>query len=163
MPVVSDPGASASRPATTVPQLPHTWRPLGARVVGIALGVCLAAACVAAAIALGAETRAKFTPFQKGTLVFTALGYGAVFHALLRSRVVATVDGLVVVNGYRRHELAWAQIVEVRLMRGAPWVTLDIADGTSVSVLAVQSADGERARVAARQIRLLVMRGAPPP
>jgi hypothetical protein len=159
---VSEPRAGTARPAPQIPTLPHTWRPLGARVVGIALAVCLAAACVGAAIALGPESRAKFTIFQKGTLIFTVLGYGAVLYALLRSRAVATEAGLVVVNGYRRREYSWAEIVEVRLMRGAPWVTLDLADGTSASVMAVQGSDGERAKIAARQIRLLVMRAAPP-
>jgi len=163
---VSDPATTPDRPvppapsssSLRLPELPHTWRPLGARVMGIALAICLAAACVAAAVALGAETRAKFTIFQKGTLIGAALGYGAVLYALLRSRVVASREGLLIVNGYRRRELVWAQIVEVRLMKGAPWVTLDLADGTSVSVLAVQGSDGERARVAARQIRSLMLR-----
>jgi len=127
-------------------------------VVGIALAVCLAAACLGAAIALGAETRAKFTTFQNGTLIFSALGYGAVLYALLRSRVTATREGLVVVNGYRRHDLEWAQVVEVRLMRGSPWATLDLSDGSSLSVLGIQGSDGDRARLAARELRALAIR-----
>ena len=58
--------------------------------------------------------------------------------ALTRSRAVAYADRLVVVNGYRRHEYEWPQIVAARLPPGAPWVTLDLADGETASVLAIQ-------------------------
>ena len=138
------------------PALPHTWRPIGPRVVGIALTIALVAICVGAAIALGPETRAKFTTFQKGTLVFVALLGGSTMYALIRSRAVATDEGLLVVNGYRSRHYTWAEIVAVHLRPGAPWVTLDVADGTTVSVLAIQSSDGDRSRTATRQLRRLV-------
>ena len=76
--------------------------------------------------------------------------------ALIRSRVVAYADRLVVVNGYRRHEYEWAQIVAVRLPPGAPWVILDLADGTTASVMGIQGSDGDRARTAVRELRSLV-------
>jgi hypothetical protein len=85
------------------------------------------------------------------------LGF-VVLNALIRSRVDAEPDRLVVVNGYRRHELAWAEVVAVRMPPGAPWVTLDLADGTTLSALAIQSSDGQRARTAVRQLRWLVDR-----
>lgn len=130
-----------------------TWRPLGPRIVGIVVGIALVVVCAFAWIGLGAETRAQFTLFQRGTLIFLfALGF-AVLHALVRSRAVATRDGLTIVNGYRSRELAWAQILAVHLPPGAPWVTLDLADGTNVSVMGIQGSDGDRARVAARQLR----------
>ena len=52
----------------------------------------------------------------------------------------------------------WAQIVAVRLPQGAPWATLDLADGTTVSVLAIQGSDGDRARDAVRALRSLIDR-----
>jgi hypothetical protein len=130
--------------------------------VGIVLSLALAAICIGAAIALGPETRAKFTTFQKSTLVFVALLAGSTMFALLRSRAVATAEGLLVVNGYRKRQLAWAEIVAVHLRPGAPWVTLDVADGSTVSVLAIQSSDGARSRTATHQLRLLVRRAATP-
>lgn len=156
-----------SEPAP-VPSLPQVWRPIGPRIVGITLTLSVAAICVGAAIALGAETRAKFTTFQKGTLVFVALLALSAMYALIRSRAVATEDGLLVVNGYRRRELTWPEIVAVHLRPGAPWVTLDIADGTTVSVLAIQSSDGPRSRTAALELRRLAAarsggRRPPPP
>ena len=76
--------------------------------------------------------------------------------ALIRSRAVAYADRLVVVNGYRRHEFEWPQIVAVRLPPGAPWVTLDLADGETASVMGIQGSDGRRARVALGELRALV-------
>ena len=106
--------------------------------------------------------RARFTFFQRSTLVALGLLYAAVGHALARSRVVAEETGLTVVNGYKRHVYEWAQVVAVRLPQGAPWATLDLADGTTVSVLAIQGSDGDRARArrarAARPDRPLSLR-----
>ncbi|WP_028651990.1 PH domain-containing protein [Nocardioides halotolerans] len=139
-----------------LPPLPRTWRPLGPRVVGIAVTLALIAVVAVGWINLGAETRAKFTLFQRGTLVFFGLLYLALMFALIRSRAVAYADRLVVVNGYRRHEYEWPFIVAARLPPGAPWVTLDLADGETASVLAIQGSDGQRARTALRELKSLV-------
>ena len=61
---------------------------------------------------------------------FGLIGFAA-FYALVRSRVVAETDRLVVVNGYRRREYDWAEVLAVHLPPGAPWAVLDLADGTS--------------------------------
>jgi PH (Pleckstrin Homology) domain-containing protein len=147
---------AGSEPTPRLPELPRTWRPLGPRVVGIGVSVCMAAVVAIGWFTLDAETRSKFTTFQLGTLVFFGLLYLALMFALLRSRAVAHPDRLVVVNGYRRHEYAWPQIVAARLPPGAPWVTLDLADGETVSVLGIQSSDGDRARRAVRELKSLV-------
>jgi hypothetical protein len=149
MPVGSEPG-------TGLPALPRTWRPLGPRIVGIAVTLALMAVVAVGWFSFDAETRAKFTVFQRGTLVFFGLLYLTLMLALIRSRAVAYADRLVVVNGYRRHEYEWPQIVAARLPPGAPWVTLDLADGETVSVLAIQGSDGDRARIALRELKALV-------
>ncbi|MCW2843701.1 MAG: hypothetical protein JWN22_1617 [Nocardioides sp.] len=138
--------------------LPHTWRPFGARVAGILFGAMLLVVCAAAWLGFDDQTRATFTWFQRGTLLFLGLVAFAAWFALVRSRVVADDDRLVVVNGYRRHEYDWAEVVAVHLPPGAPWATLDLADGTTSSVLAIQGSDGERARRAVRQLRALANR-----
>ncbi|MBB6629446.1 PH domain-containing protein [Nocardioides sp. KIGAM211] len=144
-------------PAGSEPvRLPHTWRPFGARVAGVLFGGMLLVVCAAAWFGFDDETRAKFTVFQRGTLVFLGLLAFSAWFALVRSRVVATTDRLVVVNGYRHHEYDWAEIIAVRLPPGAPWVTLDLADGTTASALAIQGSDGGRAQRAVRTLRTLV-------
>jgi hypothetical protein len=136
--------------------LPRTWRPLGPTIMGVALTVCLIVVVGAGWFTFDAETRAKFTIFQRGTLIFFGLLYLSLMFGLLRSRAVAYQDRLVVVNGYRKREYEWPQVVAAHLPPGAPWVTLDLADGETVSVLGIQSSDGARARRALRELRSLV-------
>ena len=148
---------AGSEPAETV-SLPHTWRPLGVRVASAVLGIGLLVVCALAWVGFDDETRARFTPFQRGTLVFLGLVAFAAWFALMRSRVVAERDRLVVVNGYRRREYEWAEVIAVHLPPGAPWVTLDLADGTTVPAMGIQGSDGDRARRAVRELRALVDR-----
>jgi hypothetical protein len=149
MPAGSEPG---------LPELPVTWRPLGPRVVGIAVGAGLVVICVFSWFTFDEETRQRFTFFQRGTLIALGLLAFALLFALIRSRVEAHRDRLVVVNGYRRREYAWAQIVAVNLPPGAPWVTLDLTDGETVSAMGIQGSDGARAQETVRELRRLVAR-----
>ena len=139
-----------------LPALPRTWRPLGPRIMGIAVTCALVAVVAVGWFSFDDATRARFTWFQRGTLAFFGLIYLTLMLALIRSRAVAYADRLVVVNGYRRHEYDWPFIVAARLPPGAPWVTLDLADGETVSVLAIQASDGQRARTALRELKSLV-------
>jgi hypothetical protein len=136
--------------------LPHTWRPFGARLAGTLFGGMLLVLLVAVWIAFGADVRSRFTGFQRGTLVFLGLLAFAAWFALVRSRLTATPAGVVVVNGYRRRDLEWAQVLAISLRRGAPWATLDLSDGTTVAVLAIQGSDGARAVNAVRTLRALI-------
>ena len=45
--------------------------------------------------------------------------------------------GLTVVNGYRKRHLEWAQVVSVQLPPGAPWPSLDLDDGTTISAMGI--------------------------
>ena len=139
----------------SMPSLPHTWRPLGPRVMGGVLLVGLVVVCAFTWISFDDETKSKFSGLELGTLAFFGVLIVVLVHALTRSRVVAREDLLVIVNGYRRRELEWAQVVAVNLPPGAPWVTLDLADGTNVPAMGIQASDGARARTAARQLRQL--------
>lgn len=135
-----------------------TWRPLGPRIAGFAAGGALLAITAMLWIGFDDETRAAVTPFQRGTVIALGLlGFGCLY-ALARSRVVATEERLVVVNGYRRREYEWAEVVAVRLDPGAPWVTLDLADGSTASAMGIQGSDGRRAKDAVRQLRRLLDR-----
>src|SRR6478735_3030968 len=146
------PAASDPQPA---PPLPHTWRPFGVRMAGTVVGGGLLVVCVLAWIGFDEETQARFTTFQRGTVIALGLFAFSLLFALVRSRVVAEAGRLVVVNGYRRREFDWAQLVAVRLPPGAPWVTLDLADGTTVAAMGIQGSDGDRARTAVRQLRVI--------
>lgn len=138
--------------------LPHTWRPLGVRLAGVFFFAILLVVCGFAWFGFTDEVRAQFTLWQRTTLVMLGLLIGSVLWGLFRSRVTATDDGLEIVNGYRVHRFEWAQVVAIRMPSGAPWATLDISDGTTCQVIALQSSDGLRARHGVRSIRALLNR-----
>jgi Bacterial PH domain len=164
MPADSDvPGASgpprpSGEPRPPTPALPRTWRPLGVRLAVGFFGTLLAVVCVAGWVAVGPEVRGRISIWQLGTIIAIAALGAAVGWGLVRCRVTATRGWLEVVNGYRTHRYEWAQVLAVHMPQGAPFPTLDLADGTSVAAIGIQSTDGERARQAVRELRLLVAR-----
>jgi len=102
-------------------------------------------------------------PFDRiAFLTCAAVGtYGV--HRLADVRAVGTADGLTVVNWARRRRLDWAEIVGVRLAPGDPWLQLDVSDGTTVPVMAVQAADGPRGREMALEVAATVAANSPSP
>jgi len=147
-------------PAVSEPPLPHTWRPLGVRLAVVFFGGLLAVVCVAGWVAVGSDVRARVTPYQEVTLLLFAAAGLAVAWGLYRCRVTASSRGLEVVNGFRVHHYEWAEVLAVHMPPGAPWPTLDLADGTSRPAFGIQSADGDRARQAVRELRTVLARTA---
>lgn len=85
---------------------------------------------------------------------FAAVGLG-IAGLLYRQATVAavpTADGLRVRNLFLTRQLAWPEIVNVRL-GDDPWVRLDLADGDTLSVMGIQRSDGPQ-RVHAEASRL---------
>ena len=107
-------------------------------------------------MAMSSEVQRTFTTFQRVTLIAVFAIMVLLLYALFRTSARADDDGLTVVNGFRRRRFAWAQIVRVSLSSNRPWALVDLDDGTTTSVMAIQSADGARARQAARQLATLV-------
>lgn len=122
-------------------------------MVGIAGGVFLLACFVALWLLLPASVRADFDLFQRLTAITVGLLIAAAWYSIVRCKVTASDEGLVVVNGYKVYEYEWAQIVSIKLLRGAPWAVLDLSDGTTRPVIALQATDGDRAIAAVREIR----------
>ena len=89
--------------------------------------------------------------FQRITLLLVFAAMIALLYALFRTSALATEDGLRVINGYKVRELEWAEIVRLTFSRNRPWALLDLADGSTVSVMAIQTSDGERATRRRRQ------------
>ena len=154
MPAGSEPPA--------LPSLPRTWRPFGVRVAVIGVGVMLVVVCAAARYGFDDSVRDRFNLLQRITLLAMGAGLGACGWALGRARVTAEMEGLVVVNGFRTRRLDWEQILAIHLPDGAPWATLDLADGTTISAMALQGSDGRRARDGVRQVRALIDRDGSP-
>ncbi len=138
------------------PDLPRTWRPLGPRIAALIFGIFLVVAFAGLWISFPQETKDAISPLQRATVVmFIGVGL-ALLNGLARSRVVADETGLTVVNGYRKRQLEWAQVVSVRMPPGAPWPTMDLDDGTTISVMGIHGSDGARARIAVQELRRLL-------
>jgi PH (Pleckstrin Homology) domain-containing protein len=73
-----------------------------------------------------------------------------------RLAAIPADDALVVRNLSGDRRLEWAEIVTVRFGGGEPWVTLDLADGETLAVMAIQRADGADAVAEARRLATLV-------
>jgi hypothetical protein len=123
-------------------------------------GGLLVAVCVAAWFAIGSDVRTRVTLYQWATIVLFAATGTAIGWALVRCRVTASERGLDVVNGFRTHRFEWAEVLAVHLPPGAPFPTLDLADGTSRAAMGIQASDGDRARRAVHELRLLLARTA---
>ena len=129
---------------------------MGVRFAVIGFGVMLLVVCAAAWFGFDDATRAKFNILQRLTLLVMGGGFAVIGWALGRARVTAEQASLVVVNGFRTHRLEWEQVLGVHLPAGAPWATLDLADGTSLSAMGIQGSDGQRARRQVVELRGLI-------
>ena len=96
------------------------------------------------------------TAFDEVAFVLLAVASTYAIHRLADVRAVATPDGLRVTNYLRHRSLEWPEIVDVRLAPGDPWVMLDVSDGGTVAVMAIQTADGERGRAMALELATVV-------
>ena len=152
------PAGSDRPPGPALTPLPHTWRPLGVRIAVIGFGVMLLVVCAAAWFGFDESVRDRFSLLQRLTLGLMGAGLAACGWALARARVTAEMEALVVVNGFRTRHLVWEEVIAIHLPEGAPWATLDLADGTTISAMAFQGSDGKRARDGVRAVRALIDR-----
>ncbi|MEV6054945.1 PH domain-containing protein [Streptomyces sp. NPDC052107] len=116
-----------------LPTLPVTFRPGHTRAILLTAGVVIFLTISGIAMLLeqlGPGERASF--FVTGALIFWVLAQ------ISRVKVVADESGVTVVNIASRRRLEWAEIVQVNLRPGDPWVFLNLSDGTSLPALGIQ-------------------------
>jgi Bacterial PH domain len=129
-----------------------TWRPYWARIIPYVLAVVVVAGMVVLAVAMPSD----WALGDRIGLVVIGLMVAGVLHMLARSRVTADDRGLIVVNGLHTHEYEWAEVLGVSMSEGAPWPTLDLADGSTRPAMGIQASDGDRARRAVAELVSLV-------
>jgi hypothetical protein len=100
--------------------------------------------------------QSQFDWFQRGTLIVFFLAVLAVLYGVFRTRAEVSERGLGVTNGYRHYEFSWAEIVSISLTRHRPWALVDLADGSTRAVMALQTSDGPRATASAREIARMI-------
>lgn len=135
-----------------LPRLPVTFRPGSTRVVLLTAAVAIFVVITAVAMLLK-----QLSPAERVSFVFTALLLDAVLLLLARPKVVVDEDGVTVVNLTNKRRLEWAEILQVTLRPGDPWVFLNLSDGTSLPALGIQPGLAKQRAIAdARALRALV-------
>ncbi|MER5431538.1 PH domain-containing protein [Streptomyces sp. NPDC002588] len=139
-------------PGSDLPTLPVTFRPGRTRAVLLTAGVAIL--LVISAIAMLLE---KLGPGERLSFVLTGALIFGVLARLARVRVVADDSGVTVLNIASSRRLDWAEIIQVNLRPGDPWVFLNLTDGTSLPALGIQPGiDKQQAIADARALRALV-------
>ncbi|MFI5885519.1 PH domain-containing protein [Streptomyces sp. NPDC051554] len=134
-----------------LPALPVTFRPGRTRAVLLIAGIAIFVVITTVALLLE-----QLTPGEKLSFVLTGALLFAVLAMLARVKVVADESGVTVVNIVSRRRLAWAEILQVNLRPGDPWVFLNLSDGTSLPVLGIQPGIAKQRAIAdARALRAL--------
>ncbi|MFD6418914.1 PH domain-containing protein [Streptomyces sp. NPDC060194] len=116
-----------------LPALPVTFRPNRTRAVLLTLGVAVFAAVSTVGLLVP-----RLSTGEKISFVFTGALLCGVLVLLSRPKVVADDRGVTVVNLTTARRLEWAEIVQVNLRSGDPWVYLDLSDGTSLPAMGIQ-------------------------
>lgn len=136
-------------------RLMFVYRPKRVRVV-----CAIAAACVFVLFSVigTALTEVGEGGFKRGDQI-AMIGLGVVFAAGIlaigRPYVTANESGIRVRNIIGGYELPWQVIRKVSFDRGRPWLSLELENDDTVSVLAVQAVDKEHAVEAVRRLRSL--------
>lgn len=133
-------------------RLPVTWRPLLCRLVAYGM----AGAVVLTTVVLAATIAPPFALADRLGLVLVGVLIAGGLHLLGRCRVTADARGITVVNLIRVHRFEWAEVLRVNMGVGESWPTLDLADGSTLGAMGIQSADGGRAQRAVAELRTLL-------
>jgi Bacterial PH domain len=133
------------------PTLPVTFRPSRTRAVLLTAGVAIFVTITVIALLLE-----ELGPGERLSFIFTAALLAGVLFLLARVKVVADESGVTVQNIAGRRRLEWAEIIQVNLRPGDPWVFLNLSDGTSLPALGIQPGIAKQRAIAdAKALRAL--------
>ncbi|MER5516253.1 MULTISPECIES: PH domain-containing protein [unclassified Streptomyces] len=134
-----------------LPSLPVTFRPGHTRVILLTAGVAIFATISGVALLLE-----QLGPGEQLSFVITGALIFWVLAQLARVKVVADESGVTVVNIVSKRRLDWAEILQVNLRPGDPWVFLNLSDGTSLPALGIQPGIAKQRAIAdAKALRAL--------
>lgn len=136
---------------TATPALPVTFRPGRTRAVLITAGAAIFVVLTVVSLLIPTLSSGERLSF-----IFTGALLWGVLLLLSRPKVVADESGVTVVNIATSRRLAWAEIVQVNLRPGDPWVFLNLSDGTSLPVMGIQPGIAKQRAISdARALRAL--------
>lgn len=129
-----------------------TLRPLWARRVLLPLCALIVLACAGAAVVVPHP----FGPVDRALIIALGVVLAAALFRLASVRIETDDSGLTVVNYLTRRRLEWAEVIDLRLAPGDPWLVLDLTDGSTLPAMGVQGSDGAHARAQAGALGRLV-------
>jgi hypothetical protein len=132
------------------------FRPVRGRRSALALATGQAVVLVGMAVVMPSTGLVGFGWFDRFGVIVIAAAIGALLWRFAQLSLKPGETGLMVRNVIHTKQLEWPQVVSVRFGGGQPWVMLDLADGETVAVMAIQRADGERAVAEAKRLATLV-------
>ncbi|GAA3099806.1 PH domain-containing protein [Streptomyces rectiviolaceus] len=136
---------------TDLPTLPVTFRPSRTRAVLITAGAAIFVVLTVVALLIP-----TLSPGERLSFILTGALLWGVLLLLSRPKVVADESGVTVVNIATSRRLAWAEIVQVNLRPGDPWVFLNLSDGTSLPAMGIQPGIAKQRAISdARALRAL--------
>ncbi|WP_329240292.1 PH domain-containing protein [Streptomyces canus] len=137
--------------SSELPPLPVTFRPSRTRAVLLTAGAAIFVTITVIALLLE-----QLGPGERLSFIFTAALLAGVLFLLARVKVVADESGVTVQNIAGRRHLEWAEIIQVNLRPGDPWVFLNLSDGTSLPALGIQPGIAKQQAIAdAKTLRAL--------
>jgi hypothetical protein len=129
-----------------------TFHPRIVALMSGGMGLSLIAIFGVIWVRLPDDAQESFSWFQRLTLLAF---FGAVLWILYRMatvRVTAYPDRLHVRNVFKSYTLPWSTVAVLRFRPGDAWLQLFDAEGNRLGLLAIQSAEGRRASLAAKQL-----------
>ncbi len=151
MPAVSHAAEQGQDGAALAPFRPRRGR-------AVALGVVWASLAIFGAIAVLMPTQVDGRWGLGDRLMFLGLGIAVAALAWRFASIVAVPsrEGLVVRNLVVTRSLQWPEVVGIQFGGGEPWVSLDLDDGDTLAVMAIQKADGDVAGREASRLAALI-------
>jgi hypothetical protein len=141
---------------TTAAELHLPFRPRAARRVAVVLAVLTVVGTALIMIMVPRMPGVTFTLADHAGMVVLA---ACIVWLLWRQgavRALPGASGLTVRNFIYTRTVEWEEIVSVNFGEGSPWVQLDLSDGDTLAVMAIQRADGARAVADSRRLATLV-------
>ncbi len=128
----------------------------GRRVATIGAGLALVLFGVVALLMPGPGQGGDWQPIDR--LGMWGLGWGIAVLLIRYARIGAwpRPDGLFVRNLLIGRMIPWGEIDDVRFGGGEPWVSLELLDGETVAVMAIQRADAAYGEDGAQRLLRLV-------
>ena len=134
------------------------FQPRAARLVSWVLGSVVLVVMIAIAVALPGMMARPVAVGDQVAIIAFGLAVAWFLSRQAGVRALPDPEGLTVRNLLVTTRLSWHEVVSVRFGPDRPWVQLDLSDGRTLAVMAVQRADGDAASAEARRLATLVAR-----